>query len=346
MAKMVRSYLDAPPEEEDGVLKVESMRQVREIFKQFKLIVTNVESEVEQKLRKQFTFESKSRAGDGGPGSSTAAPAATSSNATEDGEAEGAAADEVGRIEDEGGYALGNAPAGARPASISGKNAGPLSPAPSSPKAKDGDAAAAPSAPSDRNRLFEVFKATEEGREVQEWLTLLGEKVRSLTARKKELRRRRNDIARVIKTTQGLYDARRAASLAQVEGGEEEFVDEEEWRLLVDLKAQKKEFRDVVATTQEVQSSLTPALEKYGTIKERMVSLFNTWVATKSDDVTGPENDEDVLDDGEMFEKMEIERVLAEDPRSLAFVMAQKQQRKYTRSGKGGRGRKRRANKR
>ena len=136
---------------------------------------------------------------------------------------------------------------------------------------------------------------------MQEWLTLLGEKVRSLTARKKELRRRRNDIARVIKTTQGLYDARRAASLAQVEGGEEEFVDEEEWRLLVDLKAQKKEFRDVVATTQEVQSSLTPALEKYGTIKERMVSLFNTWVATKSDDVTGPKNDEDVIDDGEMF---------------------------------------------
>ena len=180
---------------------------------------------------------------------------------------------------------------------------------------------------------------------MQEWLNLLSDKVRSLTLRKKELRRQRNEIARVIKTTQGLYDARRAASLAICEGGEEEFVDEEEWRLLVDLKGHKKEFRDVVATAQDVQSALRPASDKYATVKERLVSSFNAWVATECHETLAPENDGDVLDDGEMFEKMEIERVLAEDPRSLAFVMAQKQQRKYTRSGKGGHGRKRRANK-
>ena len=341
VAKMVRSYLDATPDEEDGVLKVESMRQVREIFKQFKLIVTNVESEVEQKLRKQFTFEAKSRL-DGEPRPTVKSEDVSDKGVSVEGES---ANDLVGTIEDEGGYALGTAPAGARPATISGKDAGARSPAKSSPKAPNTVAVAPPSSPNDRNRLFEVFKATEEGGEVQEWLSLLSEKVRSLTARKKELRLRRNEIARAIKSTQRMYDARRAASLAISDGGEEEFVDEEEWRLLVDLKAQKKEFRDIVAAAHEVQAALNPALDKYGTIKERMVSTFNAWLSTESDDVRAPENDEDVLDDGEMFEKMEIERVLSEDPRSLAFVMAQKQQRKYTRSGRGGRGRKRRANK-
>jgi hypothetical protein len=35
------------------------------------------------------------------------------------------------------------------------------------------------------------------------------------------------------------------------------------------------------------------------------------------------END-DILDDGECFDKLEIERVMADDPESLAFFKAQK----------------------
>ena len=67
-----------------------------------------------------------------------------------------------------------------------------------------------------------------------------------------------------------------------------------------------------------------------------------TSLAMSTIHVMGSEDD-DVLDDGEMFDKMEIERVLAEDPKSLPFVMAKKEQRKYARAGKGGRGKKRRA---
>ena len=55
----VRAYIDAGPMEEDNILPVQSIRQVKEIFKQFKLLIKNIESGVEEKLREEFTLGPK-----------------------------------------------------------------------------------------------------------------------------------------------------------------------------------------------------------------------------------------------------------------------------------------------
>ena len=66
---------------------------------------------------------------------------------------------------------------------------------------------------------------------------------------------------------------------------------------------------------------------------------FDSWfaVATGEALLDGAKDvtNDDRLDEGEMFEKMEMERVMDEDPESVAFFMAQKQRSKSRRKDNG-----------
>ena len=106
VAKNVRDYLDAPPETEEGVIQIQSIRHVVEIFRAFKVIVKNVESQTMEKLRGQFNLSAKGEAGD------SQAQDLAGSSVGDGGE------DEGGEVEDGGGYAVGVAPQQARPDSI------------------------------------------------------------------------------------------------------------------------------------------------------------------------------------------------------------------------------------
>lgn len=64
------------------------------------------------------------------------------------------------------------------------------------------------------------------------------------------------------------------------------------------------------------------------TSRQKLVTKFDNWFAVVTgeallDGAKDVTND-DRLDEGEMFEKMEMERVMDEDPESVAFFMAQK----------------------
>ena len=62
--------------------------------------------------------------------------------------------------------------------------------------------------------------------------------------------------------------------------------------------------------------------------RQSLVTNFDRWfaVATGEALLDGAKDltNDDRLDEGEMFEKMEMERVMDEDPESVAFFMAQK----------------------
>ena len=101
LAKQVRAFIDAKDEQEGDALEVQNLRHCHEIFKQFKVIVKNVESDTEARLRSQFSFGAKgeasgARATDGG------APAGEATDAGEGG-GEGAGDGGVGDLEDGGG---------------------------------------------------------------------------------------------------------------------------------------------------------------------------------------------------------------------------------------------------
>lgn len=364
VSKMVKQYLEASPDQEDDVIKIESMRHAREIFKQFKLIVNNMESLVEQKLRKQFTLKSKLNADDSGFETKEMDREINANTTTV------ADGDYVGNIEDEGGYALGKAPAAARPVNLDtgslsksvmpGSPTGNLTPGSPGNKSTTGDDNEV-SSPSvfDRQRLFEAFKSTPEAIILTEKLEKLQINTSKAKQRKRELRRKRRELSNSIKVVQAAYETRRKTAMTgeQKRGLEEEVLDEEEWKLLVDLKEQKNFFKSTTAELSEISTELDNSVRELDDTKDKLLETFEEWAVTpeaqralgnainNNRDRQLDYGDEDVLDDGEMFDKMEIERVLAEDPKSLAFVMAQKEQRKYTRAGKGGTGKKRRAKK-
>ena len=75
------------------------------------------------------------------------------------------------------------------------------------------------------------------------------------------------------------------------------------------------------------------------TARQTLVANFDKWFAVVTgeallDGAKDVTND-DRLDEGEMFEKMEMERIMDEDPESVAFFMAQKQRSKSRRKDHG-----------
>ena len=80
-------------------------------------------------------------------------------------------------------------------------------------------------------------------------------------------------------------------------------------------------------------------------LKAQLLSDFEAWFTlvggddADADVVEEPDNmdDGDVLDDGEAFDRLEMERVAAEDPDSLAYHNAKKRMQSTLRSTKRGR---------
>lgn len=59
LAKKVKQFIEAPENEEDGILEFTSLKQVKEIFQQFKKVSKDMAHEVEEKLKSDYEFTSK-----------------------------------------------------------------------------------------------------------------------------------------------------------------------------------------------------------------------------------------------------------------------------------------------
>lgn len=324
VASEVRMYLDAPPEKEESVIQIKSIRHVVEIFRAFKLIVKNVESQTMEKLRNQFTLSEK-----GGGVANVAGP--SGSSVGEGGE------DEAGEIEDGGGYGVGVAPSQARPDSIdlgeSPEKEG-RSP-PTSPQA--GKMSGSPSGGirkaikfEDKNGAFDVFKQ-KAGAATNEKLLSTKTSLVQAQAKARMLRIDLNGLKSTIDTLKdGLAEKRagnRAIS-ASKKNDDEDVVDEEEFRMMKSEQEAKREYRTKFARLKALRVDIEHYTQESAKIRAELMDEFNDWYASATgDDLDDPnksKKNDDRMDEGEMFEKMEIDRVMEEDPDSVSYFLAQK----------------------
>lgn len=111
----------------------------------------------------------------------------------------------------------------------------------------------------------------------------------------------------------------------------DELVDEEEFRLAQELKEVKIAYKQRFEQMQKWKKNGSEAQMKVDYLKSVLASRFNEWSSENSPGKRGafsasydPATQDDQLDDQEAFDKMEMEKVLNNDPESLAFFHAQK----------------------
>ena len=129
--------------------------------------------------------------------------------------------------------------------------------------------------------------------------------------------------------------------------GDEIIVDEEEFRLMRELSAAKKSYRALYQDLRNAKGDLAEAANQLDALKAQLLADFEDWYSAQTggneekDLSADLEEDGDVLDDGEAFDKLEMEKIAASDPDSLAYFNANKKMRSTLRSTGGGRRRRR-----
>lgn len=122
-------------------------------------------------------------------------------------------------------------------------------------------------------------------------------------------------------------------------GDEDDVVDEEEFRLMKKQREAKKVYRAAYEDLAALKEELEGCSKQVDTLKVDLIGGFEEWHQRALEDSqpkdlfgdTGKNLDDtgfgDELDDQEAFEQMETERVMSNDPESLAFFQAQKTRR-------------------
>lgn len=120
----------------------------------------------------------------------------------------------------------------------------------------------------------------------------------------------------------------------------DEVVDEEEFKLAKELKEAKTTYKNSFEQVQRWKKLTLETNTKVEGLKTKLAEDFNLWKGeylspgkkrpndsfspTKGDNLLSDDQLDDQLDDQEAFDKLEMGRILADDPESLAFFNAQK----------------------
>jgi kinesin family protein 6/9 len=331
MSQWVRSYVDAQ-ENSEPELKIESVRHVQELMRQFKALVKTAESNALQ-------IRSQSRAGGMVDFDGTAETGALGGMTQSFPENEG---DFVGDIDDEGGFGVGAAPDFARPTTVDNiatrrgmLGADSKSNNQGSPqKTRDtGDAKVSMPSPADaknslhdKDESFAMYKINQ-GQELNSELADAKAKFKLAKQRTKNAADAVNQTKREIDEVEEqlrLKEDERERTQNKVEGMED-FVDEEEFRLMTTRKEKKREYRANFEDLKMLKAEMGQASNKVEASRSALLSGFETWYAAL---ISGSEDpDEDKLDEAEAFDQLEISRVVDTDPDSLAFFQSQKKMR-------------------
>lgn len=352
LMKMVRKYIDAAStEDEDEILELKSVHQIRELFRQFKILVRNAENG-------QIISPDSSRS------RNTPATAATSGGLNDMGGLDSIQSnhDFVGDLERSGGITVGQASDLARPLSVDNlmynkevithKNE-----CKSTGNAKESeenhyqsDAKLDSGSPTgvtnkfvssyssrrinddidNKNESFLFFKTNGPGVKLNNQLQRKKNEVKEIRSKYKRLSNQINELKETIdeikeslqikKQTRTVNDQERMQA-----GFEDDIVDEEEFLLMKKEREIKRQYRQLYDEFKDVKRSMELEMEKVDQQTEMLLEEFETWFRKggKNQDMDG----EDKLDDGEQFDKLEMDRIIAEDPASLAFFQAQKKMR-------------------
>jgi len=337
MQQWVRGYVDAQENSEPEV-QIESVRHVQELLRQFKTLVKSAESNASS-LRNQ------SRTGGLVDFDGTAEMGALGGTTQTFPENEG---EYVGDVEDEGGFGVGAAPDYARPTTVDnmtrrGMNMGADSKSNNqgSPKksgvASDAKAtmplADAKNTLNDKDESFAMYKISQ-GQTLNNELADAKKKFKIAKQRAKNAAEEVNRTKLDIDELEGqlrMKEDERQRTQNKVEGMED-FVDEEEFRMMTSRKEKKREYRANFENLKVLKDEMSQASDMVESSRNALMSGFDTWYSSVT---TGTEDpDEDKLDEAEAFDQLEISRVVDKDPDSLAFFQSQKKMRQSQSSNK------------
>lgn len=373
----VQAFLAAAPEKEEEAIEIDSVRKMREILRQTKIIVRNLEVSIEEKLRSKYSLHAKAGGGAAAGAGDDGAAGAGGAAGGDAGDGSGGG-DMVGDLEGTGGYAVGQAPSGARPAQVTqpagagvswDASAGDDAPGSASSKSLHKRGASSGSAAmddefTDRPSAYKHYR-TDEGlgadqaaalAAAKEYLAGIKDESRALTKKVNASKRRIDDLTKALDEKRSDTTAARPAVAGAAAGDDEVIVDEEEFRLMKELGDEKKSYRANFTELRALKAEVADKTAEVEGLKAKLLEGFEDWFRTVNPEAAaeaeakaareaeereaqmlGPVygDDGDALDDGEAFEKLEMERVSADDPDSLAYFNAQKKMQSTLRATRG-----------
>jgi len=330
LQKQVREYCDNKVPE----IPIKSMRQVKEIFRVFKMMLETAEADAAAKGVGGAMSD-----GDARHKASVGTPGLRSD-------------DGVGDVDSSGGFGIGTAiPAkmdkAAKESARDRDQTGPRGEAPSREsedvdRPADQDRQVALELP-DRNQAFESYKSGD-GYEVAE---VLKKSQASLREKKRELKKAANKVneckAQIDELTRKVQAKKR-----EEEDNDDDVVDVEYFRVLTQLKEQKQGYRTYHDEMQSIKSECDYETRLVEQARSKLITEFTQWY----DDTYGgggspsgippigngntvsfpfqpkpPKSksfDDDPMDEADRFEHMERERIMAEDPESTVYYAAKK----------------------
>lgn len=126
----------------------------------------------------------------------------------------------------------------------------------------------------------------------------------------------------------------------QIEADDKDIVDEEEMLCFKEMKDAKKQYRDAYEERKALQSEVDYLSRIVDNSRLQLFNQFEEWFSSKYDSTASPKSvappvekksvpetssaDEDKLDDGEKFDKLEMERIQRQDPDAYAYFRAMK----------------------
>lgn len=367
ISQLIEKYVGAAEKDEEDILQIHSFRQMLEICKQFKKKLLEARSNASMNALGRMTI------GDN-PNMSETIRAATADMKGDRtyGGFDLSSMKEVGNVVGAGkGFALGEAKAEAGPpggieTSSSFYAAAPKQMSnnannqvqsnnvtfPDSPMSHGGRGNAMESflmQGTDVNSIEMFLKQSEEGQHMYQQFTQLKVRTKDLKSKIRQLTQDVNDAKFEIDGLNRDLEMKKNSRIqyAKQKPGSE-IVDEEEMRIVKALKEAKQKYRNNFEQMQRQQGQLTATLNEMDDSKTKLVDMWKSWQMNSSryDSPGRPsssggrfnmaqmEGGGDELDDQEAFDKLEVERVMANDPDSLAFFTAQKTRRaNLTQSG-------------
>lgn len=315
MRGVVNKYI----KEEIQEIEVVSVRQIRALFGQFKNIVIEQQQQLEN-------------GGGGGAGYGNGAREnSVSAGSAGDDQSEGQDGEYVGSInQTAGGFNVGQAGDNARPAGSEAMDMS--SPTKADTQVLETVVKEAPvrrhAVAPDETTAFEEYKKNE-GAELQ--ATYTGNKA-EMDGKKKEFRAISSVVNKIKKDIDKLQGALKQKKRTRIhEAGRSnnqedvDVIDEEEFALLKEVKDTKKVYKEKMTERKALSEELVYLKGLSERAKMSLCNNFLEWYKeTYPETDQTPDEDDEVLDDGEQFDKLELDRVMADNPESVPYYNARK----------------------
>jgi len=320
------AFLNAPENAEEPEL--ESVRQMKETLSVMKQLYTKQQGEIER-MSKIIATGGPFGDGDGAGGDGSGAPSGDGAG--------GDSGDGVGDSEGTGkrGIAIGVAADGAKPAG--GLVEPPAYQRDVGPDGEGSGEAAPPPTGGDeptmgRSEAFAQYK-TSEGLQQNETLLKAKRELKSVKTERTASAQKCNEMKKALDQSKKTLEQKELERKG-AHNQEEEIIDEEEYALIQQVKASKNQYKQAYAAMQAATARMNELSTEVDTAREALLTSFNEWYAESFNEPAEPlrgtkvvepaAESKDVMDDDEAFEVLQMQRVMEEDPNSLAFVRARK----------------------